>query len=143
MKKIRLAKVSTLLAGILFFLGFAVPADAGTCYTELKQDHQRDNDFCNVISGEGDWVFIYTVTGRVNDFQLAIKNNTSAADFCWGFGKRKPTSGMVTAPNIPAATEGACGDQFPDTNGDPLTVTAVIVGDAKGKVTISVEYPDP
>ena len=144
MKKVRLAGLSTPGIAIFLFLGFTGPANAGTCYVELTKSHMDDSGFCNVLSGAGNWVFTYTVTGRVSSFGRHIKNNPGAGDICWQTSLRQPKSGMDIAPNIPSATEGVCGLDFTDTNGDPLTIFAFIqTGDAKAKVAIRVDYPDP
>jgi uncharacterized membrane protein YphA (DoxX/SURF4 family) len=142
MKTIRLAKISTLLAGILFFLGFAFPAKADTFNVTLTKANPSVN--VGVCSGAGDWVFTYTVTGRVNLLGLAIKNNPSAGDFCWGTQVRKPkgTDQEITAVGIPAAALNVCGVEFQDTNGVPLNLSAYIEGVAPGgSVDINVDYP--
>ncbi len=144
MRSIRFAKLSTLLAATLIFLGFAVTADAGEIQVTLNKANQLVN--VNVLSGAGDWVFTYTVTGRVNLLGLAIKNNPSAGDFCWGTQVRKPKGSdqEITAQSIPQAALNACGVQFQDTNGIPLSFNAYIQGvDPGGSIAIAVSYPDP
>ena len=144
MKGIRFAKISTLLAGILVFLGFTVPADAGEVQVTLNKGNPQVN--VDVLSGAGDWVFSYTVTGRVSLLGLAIKNNSSAGDFCWGTQVRKPKGSdqEITAQSIPEASLNACGVQFQDTNGIPLNLSAYVQGvDPNGSIVITVTYPDP
>ena len=144
MATIRFAKTSTLLAGALFFLGVAFPARAGTCHIALdKNDTQGNGDCASVLSGAGTWVFTYTVSGKVTSFGRHIKNNPGAGDICWQSSIRKPKSGGDMVPGIPDARQGACGDDFIDTNGDPLTVFAFIQGGADAKVNLTVDYPDP
>ncbi len=144
MKTIRVAKISILLAGAFLFLGVAFPARAGTCHVTLDKNNTQGNGDCaNVTSGAGTWVFTYTVTGKVTSFGRHIKNNPGAGDICWQSGIRKPKSGGDTAPGIPAAAQSACGDEFTDTNGDPLTLSAFIQGGSDARVDITVDYPDP
>jgi hypothetical protein len=144
MKVIRVAKLSILLAVALFLFGLAFPAKAGTCHVTLDKNNTQGNGDCtNVSSGAGTWVFTYTVAGKVTSFGRHIKNNPGAGDICWLLAIKKPRSGTDTAPGIPAASQGVCGDDFTDTNGDPLTVSAFIQGGADAKVDITVDYPDP
>jgi hypothetical protein len=143
MKFIRFAKLSTMLAGLLVF-GPSMPAKAGTCHITLTKNNDQGNGDCtNVASGAGTWVFTYTVTGKVTSFGRHIKNNPGAGDICWQSSTRKPKSGGDTAPGIPAASQGACGDEFTDTNGDPLTVFAFIQGSGDARIDITVDYPEP
>jgi hypothetical protein len=145
MKRIRFAKISTLLAGIVAILGFAIPADAETFQVTLTKASPSKN--VSVCSGAGDWAFTYTVTGRVNLLGLAIKNNPSAGDFCWGTQKRKPKTGdpTITAEGIDAAAFEVCGPdppQFQDTNGVPLNLSAYLEGVTAGaSVDVTVVYP--
>ncbi len=141
---VRLARIPALLTGILLFIGFALPAKAGTCHVTLDKNNTQGNGDCaNVLSGAGTWVFTYTVTGKVTSFGRHIKNNPGAGDICWQSSIRKPKSGGDTAPGIPAASQDVCGDEFTDTNGDPLTLSAFIQGGTDAKVDITVDYPDP
>lgn len=145
MKMIRFAKISILLGGILVFLGFTVPIGAQTL-TPITLQLTKANPSVNVgvCSGAGDWVFTYTVTGRVNLLGLAIKNNPSAGDFCWGTQVRKPKGidQEITAVGIRAAALNVCGVQFQDTNGVPLNLNAYLEGVALGgSVDITVDYP--
>ena len=144
MRTFRFTKLSTLLAGVLFVFGLAFPAKAGTCHVTLTKNNDQGNGDCaDVASGAGTWVFTYTVTGKVTSFGRHIKNNPGAGDICWQSSIRKPKSGVDTASGIPAASQGVCGDEFTDTNGDPLTVSAFIQGGTDGKVVLTVDYPDP
>jgi hypothetical protein len=144
MKRIRFAKISTLLAGILIFLGFAVSADAGEFQVTLNKANPLMH--VDVLSGAGDWDFSYTVTGKVSLLGLAIKNNPSAGDFCWGTQVRKPkgSNQEITAQSIPEAALNACGVQFQDTNGIPLNLDAYVQGaDPNGSIVVTVTYPEP
>jgi hypothetical protein len=148
MRTIRLVKISTLLAGILVFLGFSLPAVAGTCSVTLTKAHPQDSAFCQVISGEGFWTFTYTVSGNVNSLGLQIKNNPGAGSICWvGGSPRKPRTGdplISTDPYlVPAAETGVCGFDFEDSNGDPLAVAAFIQTAPGGTLALTVTYPDP
>jgi hypothetical protein len=144
MRLIRFTNLSAVLAAALFLFGLAFPVDAGTCHVTLTKNNDQGNGDCaNVTSGAGTWVFTYTVSGKVTSFGRHIKNNPGAGDICWQSSIRKPKSGADTAPGIPAASLGVCGDDFTDTNGDPLTVFAFIQGGTDAKVDITVDYPDP
>src|ERR1700693_4697725 len=106
--RIRLAAIPILVIGVLSFLGFTLPASAGTCSVTLTKAHPQDSGFCQVISGEGFWTFTYTVSGNVNSLGLQIKNNPGAGSICWvGGGPRKPKTGdplISTEPYlVPAA----------------------------------------
>jgi hypothetical protein len=144
MKTIRVANVSTLVAGVLLSVGLTVPAEAGEFQVTLNKANPLVH--VDVLSGAGDWDFSYTVTGKVSLLGLAIKNNPSAGDFCWGAQVRKPkgSNQEITAQSIPEATLNACGVQFQDTNGIPLNLDAYVQGaDPNGSIVISVAYPDP
>lgn len=144
MKTIRVAKISILLAGALLLLGVAFPARAGTCHVTLDKNNTQGNGDCaNVPSGRGIWKFTYTVTGKVTSFGRHIKNNPGAGDICWHSEIRKPKTGWDESPSIEAATAALCGEDFFDTNGDPLTVFAFIQGGPNAKVDLTVDYPDP
>ncbi len=144
MKSICVARASALLAGVLFCFGLTVPASAGTCHVSLDKNNTQGNGDCaNVTSGAGTWVFTYTVSGKVTSFGRHIKNNPGAGDICWQSSIRKPKSGGDTAPGIPEASLGVCGEDFIDTNGDPLTVSAFLQGGSDAKVDLTVDYPDP
>ena len=141
MRTIRVAKIAILLAGILI-LGFGLPMSAQTFSVTLTKANPSVN--VGVCSGAGDWVFTYTVTGKANLLGLAIKNNPSAGDFCWGTQVRKPKGSdqEVMALSIPTAALNACGVQFQDSNGVPLNFNAYLEGVAPGgSVGITVDYP--
>ena len=97
----------------------------------------------DVPSGAGNWTFVITVKGNVSALGIKIKNNPSAGDVCWSYYQKSPKSGstLLISPPIDAASVGICGDQFPDINGDPLTVYAFTQGGKNADVKISVTYP--
>ena len=142
-----------LLAAILLCSAFSVPAQAGTFTVTLDKNTPKCTSatLCTATDvtslKEGFWTFSVTVTGRVNSLGLQIKNSfPGAADFCWGFSGNNPkgTFLVTTSPFIiPVATTNACGTQWADTNGDPLSFVAYIkTSDPKAKVVITVTYPD-
>lgn len=133
-------------AAILLFLGSTLPMSAGTCSVQLTKQHQQDSDFCNVISGAGNWVFTIAVSGKVGALVFHIKNSTpGAADLCWVTSLRQPKGNIVLVTDpIPAAAPSVCGTDWPDTNGAPLSVFAFSqIGDRNAQVNITVDYPDP
>jgi hypothetical protein len=142
MKSMRFAKVSGPLVGALFLLALADSAIAGTCHITLDKNNTQGNGDCgSVLSSAGTWVFTYTVSGKVTSFGRHIKNNPGAGDICWQSSNKKPKSGGDTAPGMPQATSGVCGEDFIDTNGDPLTVFAFIQGGSDARVDLTVDYP--
>jgi len=144
MKSIRFARISTVLAGVLVYVGLTVPASAGTCHISLDRNStQASGDCASVASGAGTWVFTYTVSGKVTSFGRHIKNNPGAGDICWQSSVKKPKSGGDTAPGIPSASTGVCGEDFTDTNGDPLTVFAFMQGGNDARVDLTVDFPNP
>lgn len=154
------------VAAILFCLGFAAPAEAVTystfTCTLTRANPQSTNtspnpctkpdgtpaDARNILSGEGYWNFEYTVVGNVSFLGLQIKNNPGAGDICFVVGFRQPRGTNVPFSTNPKVVEeaytSACGTQFMDTNGPPLTLFAYIqTGDANpdAGVTLTVHYP--
>ena len=143
MKKIRLAKVSTLLTGSLLFLSLTLPASAGTFSSTLtKITPQAD---VPVTSGYGNWTFTYTVKGRVSFLSMNIKNHApGAADFCWHSGLRQPSgTNTVTTDPIPAAGVQACGRNWFDPDDQLWSVAYIDTADPKASVDVTVVYPDP
>ncbi len=149
MRKSLVARISTLLAGVLFCLGSGAPAQAGNFHVTLNKATPQVK--VNVLSGAGNWMFFVTVKGKVSVLGRQIKDNDiGAGDICWVSVIRQPkaTPPMYpfsdTAFDIPAATEDACGTDWPDTNGPKLTLFAYIqTADPKASVDIDVFYPDP
>lgn len=151
MRSIRSAGVAILVVGVLFCLGFSAPAQAQDPFTITltKSSPQAcgstgdTSPACNVDSAAGGWSFSISVRGKVSFLGLQIKNNPGAGDICWHQSFRQPSGTFsVSASNIPAAATNACGDQYRDTNGEPLTVFAYIqTGDANASVSIIVTYP--
>lgn len=142
--RIRPAAIPVLVIGVLSFLGFALPANAGTLgpFRLTKASPSLNKDVC---SGAGTWTFSYTQTGKVSFLQLAVKNNPSAGDWCWVTSFRQPAAGtypLNTSP-IPAAQLNACGPQFTDNNGIPLDLSLTFTpADPKATVDVTVVYPD-
>jgi hypothetical protein len=144
MKKIRSARISILLTGILVFLGSTLSMSAGTEVITLTK--ASPEAYPAVTSGAGNWVYTITVTGKVSFLGLNIKNSApGAADFCSHSALRQPKgSSVVVTDPIPAAAPGACGTDWPDTNGIPLSLVAYIdTADRNARVDIRVDYPDP
>ena len=141
-----------LLAAILLCSAFSVPAQAGTFTVTLDKNTPKctAGTSCTnvgVMSGAGYWTFDVTVTGKVSQLGLQIKNSApGAADFCWSFSGRQPSGhfGLTTSPIvIPEATSNACGNQWLDSNGPPLSFVAYFqTTDRTAKVVITVTYPD-
>jgi hypothetical protein len=95
---------------------------------------------------EGVWTFEITVRGKVSALGIKIKNNPGAGDVCWSYYQKSPISGFTAVETefdkpIAAASEGICGSQFEDINGDPLTVYAYTQGGKSANVTIDVFPP--
>ncbi len=144
MQKSLAARISTLLAGVLFCLGSSVLAQAGGFTITLDKAHPTVK--MDALSGAGNWNYSVTVvSGKVSSLSLQIKEDgIGSSDFCWGTSYRRPIGTILgSAENIAAATVEACGPDFPDDNGDPLNFKAFFSGDVKAVVTIEVVYPDP
>ena len=157
MKLYKLSGV-VVVAAILVCLGFSAPAKAiqystFTCTLTRANPQSTDTspnpctaDAGNILSGEGPWTFEYTVVGEVSFLGLQIKNNPGAGDICFVIGFRQPTGTNIafsTSPKvIEEATTNACGPQFTDTNGPPLTLFAYIQTGVPGSsLTLDVHYP--
>lgn len=168
MKRIFAVRVSLLLLTFTLFVAassaLSAPGGKQTVYASLRSPSTAQTPPPNpsnpfelklmgpqaavtqdVLSGPGDWTFVITVKGKVSALGIKIKNNPSAGDVCWSYYQKSPTSNTTMAFSIPAAIVGVCVDppQFPDINGDPLTVYAFTQGGKSADVTISVTYPDP
>ena len=160
MRRTLLTGVLSLVAAILVCLEFAAPVEAVTystfTCTLTRANPQSTNtspnpctaDARNILSGEGYWNFEYTVVGNVSFLGLQIKNNPGAGDICFVIGFRQPRGTNVPFSTNPKVVEeaytSACGTQFTDTNGPPLTLFAYIqTGDANpdAGVTLTVHYP--
>jgi len=145
MRKLLVARILTLLAGVLFCLGPSVLAQENPFLITLDKAHPTVKT--NVASGAGPWHFVVTVVrGKVNSLGLQIKDDgIGSGDICWLTSFRNPKGQFsFDSKDVPAATVDACGPNFPDENGDPLTLVAGIqTGDAKAVVVIEVTYPDP
>ena len=159
MKRTALRIVLILLGitGALYSPGFCATAQAQSCssldqkcttvLTTLTKANQQENS-PDIYSAAGAWEITITVTGRVSSFGFNIKNNPGAGDICFHWGQRNPATGTSTISTspyvVPAATTGACGNQFKDTNGDPLTLFVNIqTGDSKAAVDVKVTYFNP
>lgn len=145
MRRLSVFSIPSLLAGILFFLGFTPPATAGTFEVHLTKAEQRKA--VDVCSGMGKWTFDVTIRGKVSSFQRTIKNDLSAGDICWGSGLRFPKENFKDDTGdttlIPQAAPDVCPGGFSDENGTPLTFSAFSqIGDKSGGVDIIVTYPD-
>ena len=170
MKPYKLSGVIVVVAAILVCLGFAAPAKAtdystftctlteanayspntspNPCTTTADRTLSNGSTARNVLSGEGYWNFEYTVVGNVSFLGIQIKNNPGAGDICFVYSDRlsktKHTNvAFSTNPIvIEAAATSACGTQYTDTNGPPLTLFAYIqTGDPNASVTLDVHYP--
>lgn len=141
--RIRLAAIPILVIGVLSFLGFTLPANAGTFSFTLRKNSPPSE--VPVTSGAGDWTFTYTVKGRVSFLNMNIKNHApGAADFCWHSGVRQP-SGTKTVDTglIPAAGAQACGTNWFDPDPALWSVVYIDTADPNASVDITVVYPDP
>ena len=143
MRKSLVARILTLLAGVLFCLGPSVLAQENPFLITLDKAHPTVKT--NVASGAGPWHFVVTVVrGKVNSLGLHIKDDGfGSGDICWLTSFRNPKGQLIfDTEDVPAATVDACGPNFPDENEDPLTLVAGIqTGDAKAMVVIEVTYP--
>ena len=139
----RIKGLTGLFMSLAALLLLAIPASAGTFHMSAKGGTGISGIFQNVNSGPGNWTFVYTVKGQVSSLLIKIKNSTGASDNCWMYYTKHPTNGTQTAQDMPAATSGVCGPDWPDLNGDPLTVTVNVTGGSNSDVEIDVIYPDP
>jgi hypothetical protein len=135
--------IPLLAMAVILYLGFTASAQAGTLSVTLSK--ATPSLYTDVTSGDGPWSFMVTVTGRVDYLQIHIKNNPGPGDICFHYAVSKPRSRTFSfqTPPIPEAKVNACGSQYPDTNGEPLSLfTYIKTPDANAQVVISVMYPD-
>ena len=142
MKNVYKAARQLFAISALTFVGFAVPANAGTFSFTLTKNAAYANH--SVLSGAGVWMYTYAVRGKVTNLQINIKNYApGAADFCSNFDQRQPISGTHNTNLIPAADYQACGTQWVDPDRELWMVAYLHTADSKAVVDVTVTYPDP
>ncbi len=135
----RFARIMILLAsawGMTVVFGGAAGAQSGNPFTfglGVDSPDGKTEKLFHVLSDAGDWVFQVTARGNVNTFVLSIRDS-SPGDFCWFWSMKRPKGTFtVTAENMPAAVLNACpGEQFVDTNGNPLAFFPVSSAERPG-----------
>jgi len=104
MRKLLVARISTLLAGVLFCLGPSVLAQDNPFLISLDKAHPTV--IKDVTSGAGPWHFVVTVVGKVNSLGLQIKDDgIGSGDICWLTSFRNPRGQWsFDSEDVPAAT---------------------------------------